>query len=310
MRSYLIILTAAAALTVVATSFASWMLDPYGICRPLAGKRLLQPNERASKTAFLARNCQRFDSYIMGNSRTQILSGSELSDSSGARYYNLGVPGEDIGQSLARLELLFRIGCPVSTVLVGESIDTLAHINPASLQGMEHPLISGRNLLLFYGKYFLGPQGAIAYIRSKFFPTSRPMFYYPDGHMDSLWEMKSDTEYAIPICKTARLSARDKEALFGRLPIYRKFAALADQHHVMVAVWLTPLSKARSVTLDDPDVERYILELRQIPGLAVFEADRNSPLLSDFHQWHDCSHFHRSVFDQLVVPGLTRLLHE
>jgi len=32
----------------------------------------------------------------------------------GARFYNLGAPVEDIGQSLEKLEFLFRIGCPAS----------------------------------------------------------------------------------------------------------------------------------------------------------------------------------------------------
>jgi hypothetical protein len=309
MRAYLIILAAAAWFTVIITSLASWMLDPYRIGHPLAGELLLQPNDRAPKTAFLAKNCRQFDSYIIGNSRTQILKGSEIAGSdTAARYYNLGAPAEEIGQSLERIEFLFKRGCPVSILLMAESIEILAHPNPASLQQMEHPFITGGNLLLFYGRYFLGPQGAVNYVRSRFIPTSRPMFYYLDGHMDFQWEMKSDAEYSIPICVTTRLSPDDKMMLFDRLPKYRKLASLAAEHHVKVVVWLTPLSKARSIALDDPDVDRYIAELRRIPGLSVFEADRNSPLLSDFQQWHDCSHFHREVFDQLVAPGVTKLL--
>jgi hypothetical protein len=309
MRSYLTILAAAAALTVVVTSFASWVLDPYGIAHPPAGKVLMQPNDRASKTAFLAKDCRQFDSYILGNSRSQILQGSQFADF-GARYYNLGAPAEEIGQSLERLQLLFRSGCPVSTLLVGESIDVLARPRPNSFTQTEHPLITGDNLLLFYGKYFLGPRGAIAFLRSKLSPSLRPMFYYPDGHMDFLWEMQSDADDAISVCRISRLSAQQKADLYGRLPQYRELARLAVQHHVKVVVWLTPLHKARSIVLDDPDVSRYLGELRQIAGLRVFEADRESPLLSDFHQWHDCSHFHRSVFDQLVAPGVAKLLRE
>ena len=57
MRAYLTILATAAALTVVVTSFASWKLDPYAIAHPLAGRVFVQPNDRASKTAFLAKDC-------------------------------------------------------------------------------------------------------------------------------------------------------------------------------------------------------------------------------------------------------------
>jgi hypothetical protein len=309
MRAYLTILAATATLTVVVTSFASWILDPYYIVHPLAGKVFMQPNDRAAKTAFLAKNCRQFDSYILGNSRSQILEGSEFADA-GARYYNLGAPGEDVGQSLEQLEFLFGIGCPVSALLVAESVDVLAHPGPDWLTQMSHPLISGDNLLLFYGKYFLGPQGAMAYFRSRFSPGSRRMLYYPDGHSDYLWQMQSDANDAIPLCRTSRLSAQQKIDLYEHLPQYRKLASLAAQHHVKVVVWLTPLHKARSIVLDDPDVSRYINELQQIAGINVLEAERDSPLLADFHQWHDCSHFRRKVFDQLVAPGVAKLLRE
>jgi hypothetical protein len=291
------------------TSFASWTLDPYGIANPVSGMVLMQPNDRASKIAFLARSCRQFDSYVLGNSRSQILIGSQFAGT-GARFYNLGAPGEDIGQGLELLEFLFRINCPISALLVGESIDVLDHPGPEWITQMKHPLISGDNLLLFYSRYFLGPQGAIAYFRSKFSSRSRRMFYYPDGHLDYQWEMRSDADYALPVCRIAPLSAQQKIDLYGRLLQYRKLAALAAQHHVRVVVWLTPLSKARSMVLDDPDVSRYISELRQIGGLNVLEADRNSPLLSDFQQWHDCNHFHRTVFDQLLAPDVAKLLRE
>jgi hypothetical protein len=309
MRSYLSILAAAATLTVAITSFASWMLDPYYIVHPLAGKLFAQPNDRAAKTAFLAKNCRQFDSYILGNSRSQILKSSEFADA-GARYYNLSAPGEDIGQNLEQLEFLLRIGCPVATLLVGESIDVLAHPGPDWLTQMSHPLISGDNLVLFYGKYFLGPQGAVSYIRSRVFPASKLMFYYPDGHSDYLWAMQSDANDAMPLCRTSRLSAQQKMDLYDHLPKYLKLASLAAGHHIKVVVWLTPLHQARSIVLDDPDVSRYIDELRQIAGLSVVEADRASPLLADYHEWHDCSHFRRRVFDQLIAPGVAKLLRE
>jgi hypothetical protein len=311
MRSYLAILAAAAALTVFVTSFPSWMLDPYGIRHPLAGNVSWPVNDRASKIAFLAKNCGKFDAYFAGNSRTQILTGNEFAGRAGARYYNMGTLAEDIWQSLAHFEFLLRMGCPVSTLIVGESVDILVPHNPDSLWQREHPLVTGENPLLFYAKYFLGPQVAIAYLRSRADPSPHPMFYYPDGHVDYLWDMRRDADFALPICdRNSTLSAKAKEDLFGRLHAYRRLAALAIEYHVKVVVWLTPLSRSKNVVLNDADVDHYLAELRQISGLSVLEGDRESPLLSDFHQWHDCSHFHRAVFDQLIAPGISRLLQE
>jgi hypothetical protein len=309
MRSYLIILATTATLTVIVTSCLSWVLDPYDITHPPAGKVFMQPNDRASKIAFLAKDCRQFNSYILGNSRSQILKGDQFGDA-GDRYYNLSAPGEDIGQSLEQVEFLFKIGCPISALLVAESIDVTDHPGPEWLTQMTHPLITGDNLLLFDARYFLGPQAAISYFRAKFSPRPRRMFYYPDGHLDYLWEMQSNADYTLPFCRISPLSAQQKIDLYSRLAQYRRLALLAAQHHFKVAVWLTPLSKARSAMLDDPDVSRYISELHQIPGLSVLEADRDSPLLSDFHQWHDCNHFHRAVFDRLLAPDVARLLRE
>jgi hypothetical protein len=310
MRTYLSILVAAALFTVFITSFASWTLDPYGIRHAVEGRVTRPINDRVSKIGFLVKSCRDFNGYIVGNSRTQILSGSEFAAGGGTLFYNLGTPQDDIGESLERIELLFKIGCPISSLLVGESVDIFAHPSEDSLWESEHPLVSGENPFLFYSRYFLGPQRAIAYIRSKAKPTSRPMFYHSDGHIDFLWDMKSDADFAVGNCKRSRMSGEEIENLYARLSKYRRLAELAAEHRVKVVVWLTPLSKTKGVALDDPDVGRYIAELRQIPGLGVFEADRNSPLLSDFHQWHDCSHFHREVFDKLVAPGVAKLLQQ
>jgi hypothetical protein len=309
MRSYLAILAATALLTVVMTSFASWLLDPYGVADTLTGKVYMQPDDRAAKIAFLAEHCSQYNSYILGNSRSQILQSDQFADS-GARYYNLSAPGADIGQNLQYLSFLLRIRCPVSSLLIAESVDVLGHPGPDRLTQIEHPLISGNNRFVFYGRYFLGPQAAIAYLRSKFSPRPHSMFYYPDGHSDYLWEVRSAPDSWASLCRISRLSAQQKTDLFSRLPQYRELALLAAQHDIKVVVWLTPLSKARSIVLDDPDITRYISELRQIAGLNVVEPDRNSRLLSDLGQWHDCSHFHRAVFDQLVAPSVTRLLHQ
>jgi hypothetical protein len=310
MRSYLSIIAVAAALTTFVTSFASWMLDPYGIRHPGAGIVTWQINDKASKIEFLAKHCREFDGYIVGNSRSQMLTGSELAANGVARFYNLATLGEDIVESLGRLEFLFKVGCPISHLVVGESIDILAHPHPDAPSYREHPWVTGENPFLFYSRYFLGPQPVITYIRSLIDPTAPSVFYHPDGHVDFLWDMTSDADFAVPNCRVPRLSPQDKDVLYSRLPKYRRLAALTEEHHVKLVVWLTPLSKARSSALDDPEVIRYLAELRQIAGITVLEADRNSPLLSDFHQWHDCSHFHRAVFDQLVAPGVTKLLRE
>jgi hypothetical protein len=310
MRSYLNIVAAAAALTTILLGLASWALDPDRIRSETAGVVKRPINDRTSKIQFLIDNCRKFDGYLVGNSRSLILTGSELAGSGDSRFYNLATPGEDIGESLGRLRFLLKIGCPISSLVVGESVDILAHPHPDTPWYREHPLVTGDNPWLFYVRYFLTPQPILAYVHALIKPTAPPTFYYADGHGDFLWAVNKEADFTKENCKVPPLSAQDGANLDGRLPKYRQLVELAKEHHVKLVVWLTPLSASRSSVLDDPEAVRYLDELRQIPGLILFEPDRRSSLLSDFHQWHDCSHFHRAVFDQLVGPGVVKLLRE
>ena len=73
-------------------------------------------------------------------------------------------------------------------------------------------------------------------------------------------------------------------------------------------VWIAPLNHWESGVLRNPSIADFLHRLHALPGLAVVEPDWNSPMLSDFRSWHDCGHFRREVFDQLLAPSVARLV--
>jgi hypothetical protein len=172
----------------------------------------------------------------------------------------------------------------------------------------ENPAVSGENRIAFYSRYFLGAQALDTYVRGLHRDPPHRDIYYSDGHADFLWGMEDGTEFALSRCNASKLKITDSKLLLAKLAGYREIARLSDRYHIKTIVWIAPLNKWEAGFLDDPAIQDFLKQLRAIPGLPVIEADRDSPLLSDFRNWHDCGHFRRIVFDQLMAPGVSRLL--
>jgi hypothetical protein len=307
MRTYLHILLAVAAAAILCSVGASMLVDPYRVVHPLIGEMSFEPNTRVSKLEFLSANCARFDRYFAGDSRSIILSGEDIGDARG-RFYNLAASADDIESIVRRLKFLIGHGCPVSAVVLGESIDVLIVEHANSLLLSESPAISGEGLLSFFGKYFFSAQALVTYARAMAHDASAHYIYHSDGHADYLWGMPDGAAFALPRCGTPALGNAGKERLFAKLAAYAEIARMADRYHFKAIVWIVPLNRWAGGLLDDPVVQDYLQRLRAIANLPVIEYDGGSPLLGDFHHWHDCGHFRRTVFDQLTAPAVAALL--
>jgi hypothetical protein len=311
MKAYLSTLLGATTLMVLGAIAVSMIVDPYRIVHPLIGRFYLEPNSRVPKVKFLSHNCYQYDSYIVGDSRSVLLSERDFENVQGRRFYNFATPTDDIESIVRRLNFLIGKGCPISTVVVGESIDVLLDETGKkaySLLLSEYPAVSGENRMEFYSKYFLSAQALITFARARHLNASPLDNYHFDGHADYLFGMEDGTAFTLPRCQGGALQASDRKLLFDRLPGYHELAKMSGRYHFKAIVWIAPLNKWKSRFFDDPIVKDYLQELRAIPNLPVVEADRNSPLLSDFHNWHDCGHFRRIVFDQLVAPAVSMFM--
>lgn len=284
------------------------IIDPYRIVHAVLGTRTFQPNSRVYKLEFLSRHCGDYDTYIVGDSRAQILTGEDLDNASGRRFYNWAAPRDEITSIVRRLRFLTDIGCPISAVILGESIDIVSGGNDSSLLNAESPFISGESRLAFFRKFFFSPQPLIDYWRQILFGSPFHFKYEADGHVEYLWRMKGPLDLAAPPCRPPQLSAAERRLLFLKLAAYRQLAELSVRNHYQAIVWVTPYNSWKQQVFDDPDVRDFLFQLRSIPHLSVVEAERNSPMLSDFTLWTDCAHFRRPVFDALVAPQILGLL--
>src|SRR5882724_2313694 len=123
MKTYLSIFVVAATFAAAGLIAANWILDPYRIVHAPAGTTTFQPNSRVYKFEYLSRHCLDYNSYFVGDSRAQILTGYDLRNVAGRHFYNFDAPRDEITSIVRRLKLLIRAGCPISAVVAGESVD-------------------------------------------------------------------------------------------------------------------------------------------------------------------------------------------
>jgi hypothetical protein len=311
MKTYVVVLLAVAMAGIVCVMAANIIIDPYNIVHPLLGEYYFEPNSRVPKVAWLSKNCTRYDSYFVGDSRSGTLSARDLGDAGSRRFYNLSTPADDIASIVRRLKFFIGKGCPISTVIAAESIDVLLDTDEKesySLLLRESPDVSGENRAAFYARFFLSAQALTTYFRSVGWHRTPRDFYHPDGHVDYYWSMRDGSDFALARCRAAGGEVHADKQLSAKLAGYRDLAELAAKQQFEAIVWIAPLNEASSTLLDDPQIRDFIARLREIPNLRLIQADRDSPLLADFRAWHDCGHFRPVVFDQLVAPEISRLL--
>jgi hypothetical protein len=312
MKTYVAVLLAVAIAAILCVMAANIIIDPYNVVHPLLGQYYFEPNSRVPKVAWLSKNCFRYDSYFVGDSRSGTLSASDLREAGDRRFYNLSTPADDISSIVRRLKFLLGNGCQISTVIAAESIDVLLDVEEKesySLLLRENPDVSGENRLAFYARFFLSPQALTTYFSSVGWRRTPRDFYYADGHVDYYWSMRDGSDFALARCRAPGGEVHAGKQLSAKLAGYRELAALADRQKITLIVWIAPLNKARSALQDDPEISDFLARLREIKNLRLVQADRDSPLLADYRAWHDCGHFRRTVFDQLVAPEISPLLN-
>jgi hypothetical protein len=236
-----------------------------------------------------------------------ILSAADFEPAVHRRFYNMASPGDDIRSIVKRLAYLIGRGCPVSAVVVGGSVEGMPLSSVNGLVRREHPDVSGENRAAFYSRYFLSSQALSNYVGVLISGPHRPLRYYEDGHADYLWSLQRNADFSGSACAAAwALESLDADA---DLSAYRELGELAASGHFKAVVWIAP--RPKPADLPRPGyAANFLLRLRAVPNLELIEADRESPLLSDFSSWHDCIHFRHNLFRQLLSAPISESLQQ
>ncbi|MDD6484982.1 MAG: polysaccharide deacetylase family protein [Clostridiales bacterium] len=165
-------------------------VDPFGVF----GDRFLDyyaydmtQNPRIAKIAYLEKNYEKYDSYIIGSSKTSSYSVDKLNEYMNASFYNMIMYGGDLYDAQKTAEYVidhYNVKNIILNIGVEEAVQYEQEDDP--IKGNLHAKVDGRSQLLFYLKYaFLNPQYAFdklkAYGERDYLPTANEVFIPETG---------------------------------------------------------------------------------------------------------------------------------
>lgn len=133
------------------------LVDPFGVF----GDRLfnwysydMTENPRVAKIAYLEKNHQNYDSYVIGSSKVSSLSGEELGKYMGGSFYNMTWYGGKLGDEYDDFNYLVDHYEVKNVVLLLNPYDTQDFRTESSdLKERMHCLVTGKSKLEFYFSY-------------------------------------------------------------------------------------------------------------------------------------------------------------
>lgn len=141
-------------------------VDPFGVF----GDRIFDDyaydmtmNPRISKIEYLKKHHEKYDSYIIGCSKTSSYSVDKLNKYSGASFYNMLMYGGDMYDIEKTAEYIINTYNPKNIIInLGLEETTEYNTEPDKMKQNLHPLVENKPVLPFYFKYAaLNPQYAI-----------------------------------------------------------------------------------------------------------------------------------------------------
>lgn len=178
-----------AAFSAVITGF-NIAVDPFGVF----GDKFLNyweynmtQNPRVAKIAYLDKNYEKYDSYIIGSSKTSSYSVERLNKYTGASFYNMIMYGGDLYDAQKTAEYVidnYNVKNIILNIGIEESVQYNQEDDP--IKGNLHAKTDGKNTLLFFIKYaFLNPEYAFdklkAYKNRDYLPTADEVFVPETG---------------------------------------------------------------------------------------------------------------------------------
>jgi hypothetical protein len=126
---------------------------------------------------------------------------------------------------------------------------------------------------------------------------------FPDGHADYLWSLQDDSSFESAALRSAHADRRPASFDDAEV-VWLPCAGAAGGAGALRRARLDCAAESIRNAFPAHRGSRRVSCASCMPSanLAVVEPDWQSPLLADYHEWHDCGHFRRSLFDQLIAP--------
>ncbi len=248
-----------------------------------------------------------FNAFILGSSRTNMLSVDLANQLSGQYYYNLAVGSESIEGMEKRLRWLVKNQDRVNQLIIGLEYDVMFLCNdlPAdTLYAKEHPEVSGERWTDFYFPYLF--QVNLKEWRRTVKKRHEPLFYQLD---------LSTGQWAYP--EYDRLIEEDPDQFAnnrighdlacdpgeGRVKVnlerFRKLMNFVHESGIPTFIFNSPYNQVIYKTFDQALYQDWLRQIKDIAG-DFWDFSGETPVSKDNYLYYDSSHYRREVGDMIL----------
>lgn len=290
-------------------------VDPFGVFGDLLFDWYaydMTQNPRIAKIAYLDKNHDKYDSYIIGSSKTSSYSVDKLNEYyEGASFYNMIMYGGDLYDAQKTAEYIIE-NYEVKNLILNIGIEEMFKYNyeDDSTKGNLHAKVDGSSEILFYLKYaFLNPQYSfdkiLAYLDKDYLPTANDVFIPETGVYNKSVrdaESISDKETFLinnPSFYVYREDGRDGGQMDNAVESIRIVKELCDSKGIDFKLIASPLYDTEIEDYNYDDLCKYWQKIADVTD--IYDFTGYSPVSMDPRYFYDDAHFRNSVGDMVLA---------
>lgn len=311
------ILTFIISIAVTSAVVASFniVVDPFGVF----GDRFfdwyaynMTQNPRTAKIAYVDKNHEKYDSYIIGSSKTSSYSVEKLNEYyGGASFYNMIMYGGDMYDAQKTAEYLIE-NYQVKNLILNIGIEEMFKYDYEDdpTKGNLHAKVDGSSVPLFYLKYaFLNPQYSLdkvsAFVRRDYLPTADDVFVPETGvynkavrDAESISDMESfmaaNTGFYL-----YREDGRTGDMMDKTVESIRIVKNLCDERGIDFKLIASPIYDSEIEDYNYDDLCAYWQKIAEVSD--IYDFTGYSPVSMDPRYFYDDAHFRNSVGDMALA---------
>lgn len=290
------------------------LVDPFGIFGDVLFDWYaydMTQNPRVAKIAYLDRHHEKYDSYIIGCSKTGSYSTEALNEYyGGASFYNMLMYGGDMYDIEMTARYILENYSPKNIVVNMGLEETVRYDTEADdMKANLHAKVDGSSLLLFYGKYlFANPSYAVdkiaAWISDEYLVNENDVFIPETGAYDKsvrdverISGLKQYLE-TYPAFRTV-LKKESLDAMDECLDSIRSIRDMCDEKGVSFMLIISPIYHTEMDMYDKAQLAEFLTRLSQITPYWDFSGYNSVSFEPRY--FYDPYHFRNAVGDMALA---------
>lgn len=290
------------------------VVDPFGVFGDPFINRYsydMTNNPRVAKIAYIDQNHDRYNSYIIGGSKSGSLSPEKLDRYiPGAKFYNMFFYGGDM-YDMEKTALYLMEHYEVKNLVVNIGLEEGAFYNQESdpLKGNNHGKTEGQSAISFYGKYlFANPEYAVnkmvLALKRSFLPDVHNVFAPETGvYNKTVRDRESITDYDEYLNNNKAFEADLGKATLNHIEdCIRSVKAIKEacnKKGVRFMLIASPVYEKEIEMYKKEELAAFWEALAQITDFWDFSG--YSPISHDERYFYDSKHYRNSVGDMMLA---------